>query len=98
MDSSGASSLKTTLLTPFGSLKSKFCGAASAAPVRVVKPNKMSSFWCMFLVFMFVVYGKRAKRRPEIQLPTAHRPKDQARGRNVFDTQSPRGRSRHRRF
>ena len=28
MDSSGASSLKTALLTPFGSLKSKVCGAA----------------------------------------------------------------------
>ena len=28
MDSSGASSLNTALLTPFGSLKSKDCGAA----------------------------------------------------------------------
>jgi hypothetical protein len=28
MDSSGASSLKTALLTPLGSLKSKDCGAA----------------------------------------------------------------------
>ena len=37
MASSGASSLKTTLFTPFGSLKSKVCGAAQAVALSVAK-------------------------------------------------------------
>ena len=57
MDSSGASSLKTALLTPFGSLKSKDCGAAKTAVVRVSRGMMWVSFilcyWLLVVLFWF---------------------------------------------
>src|SRR6478672_8915330 len=45
IDSNGASVLKMTLLTPFGSLKSKSCGAASTIEFKPINPRRNAIFF-----------------------------------------------------
>src|ERR1035437_726555 len=74
--SNSASSLKTALFTPLGSLKSKVCDAANAVPARLPSAIRRTSlvFMCDLVVlsrlrFEFVYCGKKTKSRPGFPLP-----------------------------
>ncbi len=81
MASSGASSLKVALLTPFGSLKSKLWGAASALAARQAAASSRRGRWAEGFIgsgpswrFIFNIRPGRWRRIAFAQMPAGSRP------------------------